>query len=450
MPRHLDLAEPVLESLGQAVVAVDLGRRIVYFNRGAEELTGWPRQEALGRLCRQVMGGLACQQGCLLERVMAGEPEVAQARGMVVDRQGRQRGVAVWAWRLQDRQGRLSGVVETYLPLPPRDHAVAPPALAGLSDFITRDGHLQSILDVLPAIAQGDCALLITGETGTGKDLLARLVHSLSPRGQGPFVKLGCAGLPEDILAGELFGFTSGQLSPGEPAGPGGLERASLGTLFLDEVGELPAGLQEKLQQLLEARAFLPAAGAWNPPAQARLVLASNRRLEDLTREGLFREDLCYRLNLVRFHLPPLRERRVDLPLLIPYFLERLATRQGLKTPALSEQAWQALLAYHYPGNLRELNNILEQAVMVCRGQVIGLHNLPPFLGGQTRPMQAPDLGLAESQEERQAILEALTAHGWRRQAVAEALGINRTTLWRKMRRYGLTEPLPFSGQNGA
>ncbi|MFH1033465.1 MAG: sigma 54-interacting transcriptional regulator [Pseudomonadota bacterium] len=447
MPADLNLAEPVLESLGQAVVAVDMSRRIVYFNRKAEDLTGWTRDEALGSRCRQVMCGLSCQGGCLLERVMAGEPEVTQARGILVDRSGRRRGVSVCAWRLTDRQGRLAGVVETYLPLRQRPSLPAPATARGLGDFVTRDGHLQSILDVLPGIAQSDCTLLITGETGTGKDFLARLVHNLSPRGPGPFVKIGCAGLPEELLAGELFGYAAGGLSPGEPPKPGGLEQARQGTLFLDEVGELPGGLQEGLWSLLEERVYQPRGGGHagpggqGLPVRARLVAASNRLLEDLVREEGFREDLCYRLNLVRFHLPPLRERRVDLPLLIEHFLTRLSQALARRPRSLSDEALQVLLAYHYPGNLRELANILEQAVMVCQGPLIGLKELPSFLGGLARDSSGPNLDPTADSAERLIILEALTTHDWRRQAAAQALNMDRTTLWRKMKRHGLARP---------
>jgi transcriptional regulator with PAS, ATPase and Fis domain len=254
-------------------------------------------------------------------------------------------------------------------------------------------------------------------------------------------VKIGCAGLPEELLAGELFGYAAGGLSPGEPPRPGGLEQAGQGTLFLDEVGELPGGLQEALWKLLEDRVYRPRGGGQDLPVRARLVAASNRHLEDLVREEGFREDLCYRLNLVRFHLPSLRERRVDLPPLIEHFLIRLSRSLGRQSRALSDEALQVLLAYHYPGNLRELANILEQAVMVCRGPLIGLSELPSFLGGLARDNPRPRLDPAADSAERQVILEALSAHDWHRQAAARALNMDRTTLWRKMKRHGLARP---------
>lgn len=295
------------------------------------------------------------------------------------------------------------------------------------------------MLEVLPALAHSGSTLLITGETGTGKEHLARLVHALSPRQGGPFIKVGCAGLPQELLAGELFGYAAGGINPGEPARPGALRRARQGSLLLDEVGELPAGLQEELWLLLERRAYLPRGGVRSLPLQARLLAASKCPLEEVVHGQGFREDLCYHLNLMCFHLPPLRERRGDLPLLIEHFLTRLSLARKGQAIGLSDEALEVLLAYHYPGNLRELHNILEQAAMVCRERVIGLDHLPSFLGGQPRPRTASPAAPGAGQDERQAILAALEQHGWRRRAAAQALGMDRTTLWRKMRRHGLS-----------
>lgn len=313
----------------------------------------------------------------------------------------------------------------------------------GIGGFVTRDRRLRSMLEVLPALAQSGCTLLITGETGTGKEHLARLVHALSPRRDGPFIKVGCAGLPPDLLAGQLFGYAAGAINPGEPARPGALRRARLGSLLLDEVGELPAGLQEDLWLLLERQTYLPRGGVRSLPLQARLLAASKCPLEEAVHDQGFREDLCYHLKLVCFHLPPLRERRGDLSLLIERFLGGLSPARKGRALALSDEALEVLLAYHYPGNLRELRNILEQAVMVCRERVIGPGHLPSFLGGQTRPEAAPPPAMAPGRDERQAILWALERHGWRRRAAAQALGMDRTTLWRKMRRHGLVPGPP-------
>lgn len=310
-----------------------------------------------------------------------------------------------------------------------------------LGSFVTRDQRLLPMLEVLPVVARSQCILLITGETGTGKEHLARLVHALSPRRRGPFIKIGCAGLPEELLAGQVFGYASGGLSPGEPPRPGGLQLAARGTLLLDEVGELPARLQKDLQRLLESRVYRAWGGGPDLPFSARLLATSQSPLHELVHRQVFREDLCHHLSLLRFHLPPLRERRGNLALLIEHFLDRLNLAAPGPPHTLSQQAWRVLSAYQFPGNLRELRNILEQAVMVCQGGSVGLGDLPYFLAPGPREGICGQELPAGRQEERQALLRALDAHGWRRRETAQALGLNRTTLWRRMRRLGLGAP---------
>lgn len=446
---HTAELEPahVLDSLGMAVVAIDSERRVLYLNRRASELTGWSAAEARGVSCHRVLGGTSCAGGCLLTRALAGEGEVELKHTELVARDGGAREVWLVAAPLTDAEGRVAGVVEAFRPIPPAAAAGRRDARYASGDVITCDRLMLGILEVLPVIAASDTTVLIGGETGTGKDLLAKVLHNLSPRAGGPFVKVNCAALPENLLESELFGFVRGAFTGAERDKPGRFALAGGGTIFLDEIGELPLGLQAKLLRVLEDRTYYPLGSPRVSEADVRVLVATNRKLQDMVADQTFREDLFYRLNVVHFELPALRERRADLPLLIQHFLGRLSLKENRYVRGISDEALQALLAYHYPGNVRELQNILEHALILCQGDLLGLEHLPASLRRLERQAADDEARLLAGRPlkpvqdvERRRILAVLKRHGWRRKEAAADLGMDRTTLWRKMKRYGLVQ----------
>jgi len=284
---------------------------------------------------------------------------------------------------------------------------------------------------------------LIEGATGTGKDLLAKVIHSASRGFDKPFVKVNCAAIPDNLLESEMFGYVKGAFTGAERDKTGRFQEADGGTIFLDEIGELPLGLQAKLLRVLEDKEFYRLGSRRTVIVNVRIISASNRNLEDLVAKRLFREDLYYRLNLFRIELPQLRDRKVDLPILIGHILRRLSAAGGSRLPEVSEKVMEILLNYDYPGNVRELENILEHALIICQEDTIQHVHLPEYLparpaAGKAIPLSPAAPGFASENKEHSELLAMLRQFGGHRQKTARALGVDRTTLWRKMRKYGL------------
>jgi transcriptional regulator with PAS, ATPase and Fis domain len=295
---------------------------------------------------------------------------------------------------------------------------------------------------MVSVVAKTDATVLIEGATGTGKDLLAKVIHSASTRNGRPFVKVNCAALPDNLLESEMFGYAKGAFTGADRDKPGRFKEADGGTIFLDEIGDLPLSLQAKLLRVLEDKEFYPLGSRHTMKVDVRILSATNRGLEKLVAARQFREDLFYRLNVMRIELPPLKERRGDLPLLIRHIMRRLCASRTDRPPDISEGAMRILLNYDFPGNVRELENILEHALILCRHGMIHPENLPDYVlkdkcGYPNVSMRAE--AAQEIQEtQRKKIAELLKKYGGHRGKTATALGVDRTTLWRKMKHFGL------------
>jgi two-component system NtrC family response regulator len=310
-----------------------------------------------------------------------------------------------------------------------------------LEGIIGESGRMQEVLALVKRVAPSDATVLIRGESGTGKELIARALHFNSPRAAGPLVTLNCAALPEQLLESELFGHERGAFTGAVAQRKGRFELADGGSIFLDEIGDLTPALQVKLLRVLQERQFERLGGTRTLAVNVRVLAATHRDLEGAIQAGTFREDLYYRLNVVTLQIPPLRERREDIPLLLDHFLRKFARKNRREVAGLTAAARDALLRYDYPGNVRELENIVERAVLLCRGAVIDLEDLPVTLRpGERGPADAevgrlPDL-LAGI--ERQAIRAALERHGGIQTQAAAELGISERVLRYKIKKYGL------------
>jgi DNA-binding NtrC family response regulator len=315
----------------------------------------------------------------------------------------------------------------------------------GLEHIIGHDHRMVRVFDMIQAVADTKATVLISGESGTGKSLIARAIHRASSRRNKPFVEIACGALPETLLESELFGHVAGAFTGAIGEKLGKFMQANEGTIFLDEISTASPGMQVKLLRILQEFEFEQVGGTKTFTADTRVILATN---EDLTRavaEGRFRQDLYYRVNVINIELPPLRERISDIPLLARHFLERIARDSGKQVHGFREQAMWALQAYRWPGNVRELQNVIERAVLLGKGTMIGVEDLPNSLAVAApvavEPVGSRSLKQAMTAPERQLILDVLEANRWNRLATAEALGINRTTLYKKMKRLGLEEP---------
>jgi transcriptional regulator with PAS, ATPase and Fis domain len=307
-------------------------------------------------------------------------------------------------------------------------------------DIVSKSAAMRGVRELLPLVANSDSTVLIEGEPGTGKELVARAIHNLGPRRKAPFVAVNCGALPDALVESELFGHVRGAFTDAKRDKKGRFAMAEGGTLLLDEIGDVSPAVQVKLLRVLQEREYLPLGGSQPAKANVRVLAATNRDLALEAMNGRFRQDLFYRLNVVRIALPPLRSRIEDVPLMVHHFIERFNTLQGRRIRGISERAMKTLMVYTFPGNVRELENAVEHAFVVCAGNTIRVEDLPAHLRGESidfTPHTVAVHGPLESAEAA-AIREALTRHGGNRTRAAKDLGISRNTLWRKMKKHGI------------
>jgi PAS domain S-box-containing protein len=430
----------IFNDIPHGIFTVDGDRRITSFNRAAEEITGWRQEEVLGRPCTEVFVSNHCDQHCFLRSSIEGGEPYRDREVAIVARDGRQLEVAVSTAALSGEGGAVLGGVEMFRDLSAMA-ALRRQVMATytIEDIVSKSPAMRTVRDILPLVARSDSTVLIQGEPGTGKELVARAIHNLGSRSRKPFVPLNCGALPDTLVESELFGYMRGAFTDAKRDKPGLLASANGGTILFDEVGELSPAMQVKLLRVLQAREFTPLGGVRPVKLDVRVLAATNRDLEQDVRAGRFRQDLYFRLNVVRIDLPPLSAHVEDIPILVQHFVRRFNALQGRRIAGVSEIAMARLLAHRYPGNVRELENAIEHAFVVCAGSIIEAADLPAQFASVPLSQvsrRGPDLSPLDSAEAA-TIREALERTQGRRAAAARALGISRNTLWRKMQRYG-------------
>lgn len=435
--------DAILESISDGVFTVDLNWRITSFNRAAEQITGVSRKEAIGQLCSEVFRCSMCETDCALRSTLkTGRPVIGKS-GYIINAEGQRIPISVSTAVLRDDQGRIIGGAETFRDL--SEIEVLRLELAGrfrVGDLVSRSPLMQKIFAILPAVAASPSTALILGETGTGKEMMARTIHDLSPRRKRPFVAVNCGALPETLLESELFGYKKGAFTGAERDKAGRFAMAKGGTLFLDEIGEMSPALQVRLLRVLQDQTYEPLGATVSEKADARIVVATNKDLAEQIRKGLFREDLYYRVNVVRIELPPLRRRKEDIPILADSFINRFNHLQNKKIKGLTADAIALLMAHDWPGNVRELENVIERSFILCSEGLIGIQHLPDELTAHGLS-QRFDSGMKVSRDllETQSIRSALEKNAFNRLAAAKELGIHKSTLFRKMKKLGIAFP---------
>ena len=431
--------DPILDSIADGVFTVDKEWNITSFNRAAEQITGVSRSEAIGRKCWEVFHADVCERDCLLKKTMKTNRQCINKTVKIVNKRGLAVPISISTAILKDARGNIIGGVETFRDLSEIEE-LRKEVLGKFtySDIITRDHRLLNIFSTLPAIAKSDSPVLILGESGTGKELLAKAIHNHSGRGKEPFVAVNCGALPENLLESELFGYKKGAFTDAKTDKPGRFERAGKGTLFLDEIGDLPKSVQVKLLRVLQEKVFEPLGATEPVKSEARIIAATNRDLEQMVESGEFRQDLFYRINVVPITLPPLRERQNDIPLLIDHFIEHFNRIQCRSIERVSSDALGVLIDYQYPGNIRELENVIQHAIVLCQGYVIEKKHLPAYLFRPSKKIRASDTSQSLENFDRRRIEEALSRNKYNRVNTAKELGIHVATLWRKMKKYGI------------
>jgi PAS domain S-box-containing protein len=432
----------ILNSIADGVFTTDHEGKITFINKAAEEITGFSSKEALGHFCFDIFRADICQSRCALKETLKTKKEIIDLPATILKKGGQKVPISISTAVLKDERGQIIGGVETF-----RDLSVIEELKKELfqkytlGDIISKNYLIHDIFNILPNIAESDSTVLIQGASGTGKELFAKAIHNLS-RGKGkPFIKVNCGALPDTLLESELFGYIKGAFTDAKKDKPGRFALANGGTIFLDEVGDMSPSLQVKLLRVLQEKEFEPL-GATSPrKTDVRIIAATNKDLSKLISEGKFRDDLFYRLNVVKIELPPLSQRREDIPLLIDAFIQKFNAKMGKQIVGVSDQALRLLLKHDYPGNIRELENIIEHAFVLCRGERIDFDCLPKEIT-EGQKGDYPSMPLQEEtpfeKAETEVIEKILKKYDGNRIKTAQELGIDRTTLWRKLKKYGL------------
>jgi PAS domain S-box-containing protein len=441
--------QAILRSLSEAVCAVDPQWRIQCFNRRAELLTGVSAQNAIGKSLKTVFPDDVGEVHSIIAKVMRSAATISSMETHIVTAHGESIPVVVNAGPIViDGFQTVTGAVLVF-----QDNRTVEILRRELrqqyihGDIVSKDGRIQRILRTLPSVAQSDAPVLITGPTGTGKELLARAIHAASRRHNDAFVGINCGALPDTLLESELFGYKKGAFTDAKEDKPGRFALAEGGTLLLDEIGDVPPAMQVKLLRVLEERQYEPLGGTQSIKTDVRIIATTNQDIYAMMEAKAFRSDLYYRINVVEFYLPPLAERMGDIPLLLQHFIEAFNAQMGRSVSRVSHTALGHLMRYSYPGNIRELRNVVEHAYALCRGDEIGDECLPPrvFVG-----LPSSKLGLAREgdsirplhrmpkEQQQRVITQMLRVCNNHRGKTAEALHIDKSTLWRKMKWLGI------------
>lgn len=432
----------ILSSIADGVFTVDESRRITSFNRAAERITGVPASEALGKRCYEVFHADICEDGCMLECTLMSGREIIDKPVNITDASGARIPISVSTAVLRDDDGKVLGAVETF-----RDLSTIEKLRKELmknysfEDIISKSPLLHKLFAILPDVAESDSTVLIQGPSGSGKELFARAIHNLSERRDRPYVIINCGTLPPQLFESELFGYIRGAFTDARRDKAGKLSGADGGTVFFDEIGDLPLSTQVKLLRLLQQHEYEPLGSTNTVKADIRVVAATNRNLQELVAAGKFRDDLYFRLAVVRFDLPPLRDRREDIPYLVDHFIAKINARRGKKILSVSPGVMNILMNHDFPGNVRELENIIEYAFVVCHGSIIQNEHLPAELladAGSKSSARGTADPVTRAVTEKDRIEAALRDSRGNQSQAARALGIDRSTLWRKLKRFGI------------
>ncbi|WP_019614989.1 sigma-54 interaction domain-containing protein [Psychromonas ossibalaenae] len=431
----------ILESISDGVFSVDHDWKISSFNRAAEHITGIKRSDALGSYCSEVFRSSLCGEQCALRETLQTGKAVIDKRCYFINSKGKKVSVTLSTAVLKDPMGNIMGGAETFRDI--SEIEVLKKQLSKQAEsgsLITHSQSMKAVTATVEAVAETSATVLITGETGTGKEVTAKALHQLSERNRKPFIAVNCAALPENLLESTLFGHVKGAFTGAFDNKQGYFERAADGTLFLDEIGDISPALQVRLLRVLQEREFEPVGGSKPQKTEARIITATNKNLLDLVSQGKFREDLYYRLNVIKITLPRLAQRFEDIPFLVDLFIERFNKVHKKSIKGICPEALQHLQSYTWPGNIRELENSIERACVLSKNSYIQLdcfsfavtENLQPE---KRKSAVTESLGSSREEIEKQVIVEALK-NNHSKIAAAKALGVHKTTLFRKMKKY--------------
>jgi len=437
------LTDVILQSISDGVFTVDHHWRITSFNRAAEDITGISSDDAIGRYCWEVFRSNMCEGDCALKRTMNEGKSFVSSCTSIVNNEQKLIPISVSTSILKNKTGDILGGVEIF-----RDHSLVEELRRDLSgqsevdNMVSRSKRMQDLFKILDQIAQSDSSVLITGETGTGKELMARAIHNHSHREEQPFISINCGALPDNLLESELFGYKAGAFTDARSDRKGLFGAADNGTILLDEIGDTSTAFQVKLLRVLEEGEYTPLGSTIPVKSNTRVIASTNQNLQLMVDQQKFRRDLYYRINIISVELPPLRERKEDITLLSDRFVEKMNRRKGRQISGIDAEAMSILNAHDYPGNIRELENIIEHAFVLCQKDQIEPNHLPAALTHRVALPETPGIiRAAVATSERETILNALEHTDYNRTAAAKYLGMHKSTLFRKIKKLTITLP---------
>lgn len=431
------LSRLIFNSINDGVFTVDRNCVITSFNQSAERITGFSRSEAIGKHCFDIFRTEICHRQCALKDTLKTRDPVRDARVTIITRDNREVPIQITTTMLKDDEGSLIGAVEFFRDISEIEYLrKSLEQKRALEDIVSVNRHMHELIGLLPDVAAAECNVLIQGPSGCGKELFAQVIHNLSPRRYGPYIRINCAALPATLLESELFGYEKGAFTDAKRDKPGQFALASGGTLLLDEISEMDIALQVKLLRVLNNGEYRPLGSTRTFHTDARIIAATNADLESAIAEGTFRRDLYYRINVVNIAIPPLRERPEDIPLLVNHFLAAFRKKSGKSIERIAPEALGLLRRSPLPGNVRELENAVEHAFVMCHGVEITPDHLPPHIAAEIVPPAAESVSV----DEKAIILETLNRYRGNRSKAAMELGMHRSTLWRKMKTLGIVQ----------
>jgi PAS domain S-box-containing protein len=432
----------LLDTIQEGVFVVDKDSRITFFNCAAERITATDKAQAIGRLCWEVLRADCCGQACPLRRTLATGELCSERPVVMINARGVKKNLSIATTLLRDSEGKTTGAIETFRDISFEETEYRTRlATQQHHIIITISPNIQKLITNLPLIADSNSTVLLQGESGTGKEIFARAIHDFSPRKDNSFIAVNCGALPDNLLESELFGYEAGAFTDAKKDKPGRFALAKDGTILLDEIGDTSPAMQVKLLRVIQDKVYEPLGSRKSEYADVRIIASTNKDLQKEAQGGRFRQDLFYRLNVISITIPPLRERKEDIPVLVDYFVYRLNKLQQKRVRGVDEETMVRLIAYDFPGNVRELENAIEHAFVMCRHGYIQPRHLPEIFGG------VPVTGnIAFTRESIKGIEAAhltttLKRNKWDRQKTAKTLGMHRSTLYRKMLALGISPP---------